>query len=130
VLDNWGPTFDDVLDRVRAATSREFDVFAPAALAAADAGDPVAELIKTKAVQELTSILASLERKMPQQSFDFSTAGSLARELLPDILAGAPERVRREHTLPKASPDIGALWIAISTRPTGTAERIHRCVYR
>lgn len=112
VLSLWGPDIDNVLRRVQTATSRDFGQFAPCVLAAAAAGDKVAQAIKGEAVQHLISLLAALEHRYPPGPLAFSTAGSIARLLIEEVLEDAPLRFREGYQPPKAPPHLGALEMA------------------
>lgn len=112
VLDLWGPTMDDVLERVRTATPKEFGSFARIVLEGAAAGDAASQRLKREAVGALAALLWALDRKYPSGELTFSVTGSLGKRLLPEVLERAPERFCRGYTGPKGSAEEGALELA------------------
>jgi glucosamine kinase len=110
VLAAWGPTADDIVERVRTATPSDFAAWVPHVLDAAQAGDDVARRLKQRALSLLVQHLRSLERNTPP--LPFSLVGSLALALADPLLALAPPRFQEGYQAPRASPVEGALLLA------------------
>ncbi|MBS3966173.1 MAG: hypothetical protein KGZ60_02805 [Truepera sp.] len=110
VLGVWGPTADDLLERVRTAGPGDFASWAPRVLEAAGAGDEVARRLKQRALSQLVQHLRSLERNTPP--LPFSLTGNLALALAEELLALAPARFRERFQPAHYSPAEGALLLA------------------
>lgn len=110
VLGGWGPTADDLIERVRTAGPSDFASLAPRVLEAAKAGDEVARRLKQRALSQLVQHLRSLERNTPP--LPFSLTGGLALALVSELLMLAPARFRERYQPARYSPVEGALLLA------------------
>ena len=110
VLGVWGPTADELVERVRTAGPGDFASWAPHVLEAAGAGDEVARRLKQRALSQLVQHLRSLERNTPP--LPFSLTGNLALALANELLALAPACFRERYQTARMTPAEGALLLA------------------
>jgi glucosamine kinase len=112
LLQRWGPTVDDLMERVRTAAPGDYGSLSPLVLEAAKEGDTVARGLMSQAVAELAHLLRALDRRLPAGALPFSITGGVGKLLLEDILEHAPIRFREGYRAPLAGPELGALELA------------------
>lgn len=104
---------EGLLEALRGARPGTFAELAPLVLSA-EKEDAVAARLRRAAVGHLVGLLHAFGRRYRAGPLRFSAVGSLAKPLLPDVLAGTPERFRAGYREPLEAPELGALRLARS----------------